>query len=107
MSIIRCGFTGFLIAGILPFLALLAVGIFMPHDSDERKAWTEFALIMVALSCAVGGLVVGCIYGAIRAVVRAGQAGEQRERPGTVRNLMPQSGQDELRLLEPGFLAFG
>ena len=67
MSIIRFGFMGALGLGILAFSPLVLVNLFMPHDTNEGKAWVEFALIMLGLSGVVVGFAVGAIYGTIQA----------------------------------------
>jgi hypothetical protein len=76
LSIIYCAVIGALIPGILAFLAFILVDIFVPKDSDEGKAWLEFAVLMTGLGCAGIGFVLGAMYRAIRALIDAGKVGE-------------------------------
>ena len=66
MSIMRCGFVGALVAGVLAFGVFVLVDVLMPHDTNEGKAWAEFALMMLGLSGVVVGFAAGAIIGAIR-----------------------------------------
>ena len=64
MAIIRCGFIGALVAGVVAVCVYFLFDVFTPNDSNE--GWAEFALMMVGLSGVFGGFVLGGIYGAIR-----------------------------------------
>jgi hypothetical protein len=65
----RWACTGFLTGGILAILALILVDTFMRKDSDEVKAWTEFAMMMGIFPCAIIGMVLGVICKGVHAFI--------------------------------------
>jgi hypothetical protein len=65
MSIIRCGFSGALIAGVFSAAALILYNVYCPKDTNEGKAWGEFVLLMLGFNSLFVGFIFGSTYGAI------------------------------------------
>lgn len=69
LSIVRCALIGALISGALTsagFLIFAYDVILGPHDTDERQAWAQFAMVMTSVGASVAGFGIGAIYGVIR-----------------------------------------
>jgi hypothetical protein len=72
LKVIGWALLGALIAGILSLIGfILFFGpkvMLGPGDSDELQAWSWFATSMASAGIAAGGLVIGAIWGIVRAV---------------------------------------
>jgi len=69
MSIIRCGFIGALVAGIVAVCVYFLFDVFTPNERDGVKGWEEITLMVQGLWGIFGGFVLGAIYGAIRTLM--------------------------------------
>jgi ABC-type Fe3+ transport system permease subunit len=66
MPIIKCGLFGAVIAGVIAFMVFILFDVLVRHDTNEGKAWAEFALMMIGVSGVVIGFGLGIAFGVIR-----------------------------------------